>query len=164
MDRTTSTARAVLSLTVWALAGLAASGCVTVEPPPAPPAGGSRPEPTADSLIVQGPAREALRAAPDESGGTPSPAPPPPGGPPPPPGPPLTAAAERIRPAAPVTTDAPAPATASLPAPRPRRAPTPPRVGVPPDVCGLSEVYGGWRPESTQSQICRRVYGRITGR
>ncbi|ANW21231.1 hypothetical protein BB341_24995 [Streptomyces clavuligerus] len=168
VDRTTTTTKAVVSLAVWVMAQLALSGCVTVEPPPSgPPPRGGRPEPTADARIVQGPAREVLRAAPDEpvdppppdsaAGGT-APLPPPP-----PPAPVPAPAAERVRPPTAAGVRG-APRTLPRPAPRPRRVPAPPRVVLPPDVCRLGEAHGGWRRESAQSRACRQVYGRLTGR
>ncbi|WP_223773394.1 hypothetical protein [Streptomyces sp. 135] len=49
------------------------------------------------------------------------------------------------------------------PPPGPTRAP-PTRPSLPPppatDVCALGEAYGGWRPGSPESDICRNVYGR----
>ncbi|MER6915840.1 hypothetical protein ABT354_29550 [Streptomyces sp. NPDC000594] len=168
------TARTVFSLAAWALAGLTATGCVTVGRAAGPPPGDGRPEPTAGARVVQGPGWEALRAAPEEGavssppdstgpqGAREAPVPPPP-----PPGPEAGPPAARARPAAPpaaVPTAGRGPRPAPRPVPRPRRTPPAPAVGVPPDVCGLSEGLGGWREGSTQSRFCQGMYERILGR
>ncbi|MFI6106588.1 hypothetical protein [Streptomyces sp. NPDC051310] len=146
-------------LTAVAMAA-AASGCVSVQPPPgtgrvAPEA--SRPVPDVAPQIVEGPAREALEAA----------LPPATAAPPRPP----AAKPGRTEPGtgggAPRDDDRP-PRPPREPAPdRPRerlpqvRPPAPPSVPVTvPDVCALGEDYGGWRPGSPESRICRGTYRR----
>lgn len=155
MHRSTTTTTAALLVSVAVSA--TASGCVSVERPPrsapaattaAPAAprtdGRSRPQ------IEQAPAREALVTA----------------------GPPRSPASRS--PAAVARTSAPAPRPEQPqpqpppvrrpPAARPDAGATRPAPSLPPppatDVCALGEAYGGWRPGSPESDICRDVYGR----
>ncbi|WP_432068038.1 hypothetical protein [Streptomyces sp. C10-9-1] len=154
MQRTRTTAKALVGLAV-----LATAGCVTVEAPrnPGPTAPvattGIPPGPSVEPLTLQGPAREALEAAlPD-----PVPAPPPPpqkAGPAAPPGPAEPPPVREPGPARPHT-------------PRPPAPPEPTAVelgrlaeGGAAEVCALGREYGGWLPDSPQAHICGRVYGQ----
>ncbi|MET8829416.1 hypothetical protein ABZX40_26180 [Streptomyces sp. NPDC004610] len=164
MHRTTTTATLLVTVAVAAL-----TGCTTVHRPsaPAPAATPVRPpvpEPdgSAGPQIVQAPAREALemigparpsadrRRAP---AGRPA-------------APPPSTSAPVPRPKTPRAT--PRPRTPA-PAPRPTRGPT----ALPgladsigrdvrrrTDVCALGRQYGGWGPNSPESRICERTYGR----
>ncbi|MEO3977435.1 hypothetical protein [Streptomyces sp. CAU 1734] len=150
MHRTTTTARTVAGMAVWAVSGLTLLGCVAVEPLPGPAIPGGRPAPASESRVIQGPGREALTAPP---GGPASAAP---AGAPPE----RTAAGREHRPPAPRNAERPAVRPAP---PAPRARAKPPRLPLPritpaaPDVCGLSEAYGGWRPGSPQSNLCRKA-------
>ncbi|MFD4572433.1 hypothetical protein ACFWNK_05465 [Streptomyces sp. NPDC058417] len=156
MQRTTTTATLLLTVTVSALAG-----CVTVQHPPAPGASGTpaqpsvpRPDGRAGTRVVQAPAQEALeRVAPERRAAT---------------------VVAPTRPAAPPSTAPPARSHRAAPAPaaphRGRR--THQDVRVPDadgireevrrttDVCALGEQYGGWRADSPEAVICGETYGR----
>ncbi|MEV5987650.1 hypothetical protein AB0L85_21985 [Streptomyces sp. NPDC052051] len=152
MHRTT-TATLLVTVAISAL-----SGCVTVQRPtvPGPPPARSsplapHPDGSAEPRPVQAPAREALDLV------EPSPAPSPP-----------TGARHTTGPASPATPTAPSHDPSAPPHRRP--GPRGPHIDVPPratariprnaDVCALGRQYGGWRPDSPESVICRRTYGR----
>ncbi|MFC3578231.1 hypothetical protein ACFOZ0_34240 [Streptomyces yaanensis] len=152
MHRTTTTATLLVTVAVSAL-----TGCVTVQrptapgPPPAPPLPAApHPDGSAQSRVVQAPAREALEMV--RPSQHPSPAPTP------------------HRPPLPTTA-----ATAGTPhrppaAPRPGHARPAPHSEAPPavseaipknaDVCALGRRYGGWQPDSPEARICGSTYGR----
>lgn len=145
MPPTTNAAITLGTLTFWAAAGLAVTGCVSVSPAD-PPRSGPATRTNAPSPvvvrphIVRQPAVESLDRAP-------GPAP-----------------SSSARPAAPPRPDRPAPPATgarTVPDDRPRRVPPrrPPALRVTPDavpdVCGLAETYGGWPPDSPQARICR---------
>ncbi|MCQ6555026.1 hypothetical protein NPS70_17785 [Streptomyces sp. C10-9-1] len=158
MQRTRTTAKALVGLAV-----LATAGCVTVEAPrnlgPTAPVAttGAPPGPSVEPLTLQGPAREALEAA------LPDPVP----SPPPPP--------REAAPAAPPGPAEPRPAPAPRPArPHTARPTVPPEPGAvdlgrlaeggPAEVCALGREYGGWLPDSPQARVCGRVYGQGAAR
>ncbi|MEW1547630.1 hypothetical protein [Streptomyces tsukubensis] len=147
MPRTTNATAALTALTVWAVLGLSATGCVTVAPqrsaePAPPPPASAPPPPVVHPQIVRQPALESLVRP---SGPAPSPS-----------------ASRTVRPAAPPPrTERRRPPTAAPERPR-HRPVQPPRRPVPavppgsvPDVCGLAEAYGGWSRNSAQARICR---------
>ncbi|MFB7114623.1 hypothetical protein [Streptomyces sp. NPDC056291] len=160
MHRTTTTATLLVSVAVSAL-----SGCVTVERPPASgpaaattPLSVPRPDGSAGHPAVQAPAREALERVgnPNHSATPAGPAQAPSAGAPP---------GER-KPPAPAHSPSRAPAHA---APRHPRPASPPRAQLPgtkhalppnADVCALGRHYGGWKPNSPESRICRQTYNR----
>ncbi|MFI1291867.1 hypothetical protein ACIQCF_22655 [Streptomyces sp. NPDC088353] len=158
MHRTTTTATLLVSAAVSAL-----SGCVTVERPPAPgPAAATtalsvpRPDGSAGHPAVQAPAREALEhigdprhsATPAEPAQAPS-AEAPPG---------------KRQPPAPAHSPSRAPAHAAPRHPRPASPPRTqlpgPKHALPPnaDLCALGRQYGGWKPDSPETRICRQTY------
>ncbi|HET6859117.1 MAG TPA: hypothetical protein VFH94_18780 [Streptomyces sp.] len=163
MHRTRTAAMILVGVAVSAV-----SGCVAVPPQPttAPPADPPRLSQDVQPQIVQAPALEALEAA-----LPPSPAP---------------SAPAPQSPAAAAQGETPQRAATARPAPaHPRQEPgsrsaTPPKgadplpralpslpLPIPPgaaagakaDVCALGEGYGGWRPDSPESRICRETYG-----
>ncbi|MEU8523426.1 hypothetical protein [Streptomyces sp. NPDC048577] len=157
MQRTRTAVRVLAGVAVAAL-----SGCVSVEArPPVPEPSGRTGHGVREAArqIVEEPAREALEAA----------LPPPPSTPPAP----APRASRRPRAATPEWRE---PGTGAakgepgrpdtLPG-RPGRPGTP-DIAQPPrkpprslaDVCELGERYGGWRPDSDQTRICRGTYGR----
>ncbi|MDX3593926.1 hypothetical protein PV749_22670 [Streptomyces sp. ID03-2B] len=153
MQRTRITAKLLVGLAVTTV-----SGCVSVEPGPAPPPYPEVAAPVQDVApqIVQPPAREALEVVPDPSRPTarpPSPAPP-------------AAASRRTGPAG----TAPPRKRADPPLARtPHRPPGVPSVTVPAlprvpgggtDVCALGRGYGGWPAGSPEARICSETYGR----
>ncbi|MEN8654324.1 hypothetical protein ABCR94_27950 [Streptomyces sp. 21So2-11] len=160
MHRTKTSALILVGVVVSAV-----SGCVAVQPRPAhaPPTEPPRLSQDVQPQIVQAPAREALDAV-----LPPSPAPAPPGGGAVREEPRRTAA---VRPAPAPPRQAPA-----APAAPPKAADRPPRIlpslpvpvpvpagavaGTGADVCALGEGYGGWRPDSPETRICRETYGR----
>ncbi|MFJ6983937.1 MULTISPECIES: hypothetical protein [unclassified Streptomyces] len=151
MQRTTTTATLLLTVTVSALAG-----CVTVQHPPAPGASGTparpsvpRPDGRAGTRVVQAPAQEALeRVAPERRAATvATPAAPPSPAPPPRP--------HRAAPAAPHHERRTHP-DVRLPDADALRD----QVRRTTDVCALGEQYGGWRADSPEAVICGETYGR----
>ncbi|MDN3296524.1 hypothetical protein QWM81_21225 [Streptomyces ficellus] len=157
MQRTRITAKVLATVAMAAV-----SGCVSVDPRPAPvPAAPETGRPASQDVapqIVEGPAREALEAA----------LPPPPAAPPRSP----STGAPRRPPAAAPSPDPPAAPRAERPPrlPSPERIrerlpefrpPSPPSIPVTaPDVCALGRGYGGWHPDSQEARICRETYGR----
>lgn len=149
------------------LAGVAVSavsGCVAVEPQPAPLPATEPPRLSRDVQpqilkppIVQAPALEALDAAlppkplPSATPRT---------------SPRETPAARRTAPPAPPRQAPPArPSPPKAAAQKPRALPgmdaLPPAPAAPQtDVCALGEGYGGWQPGSPEARICRETYGR----
>ncbi|MET7621392.1 hypothetical protein [Streptomyces sp. NPDC005408] len=126
---------------------VALSGCVAVEPRPAPPPPppNDRPAQVVEPQIVQSPAREVL-----EPPATPTPAAAGPG--------------ERPRPRPPEPGAAEPPARPHRKPERPGRPERPVKPAAPapvvrPDVCALGEGYGRWRPGSPEARICREVHG-----
>ncbi|MFJ5096697.1 hypothetical protein [Streptomyces sp. NPDC088557] len=159
MHGTRTTAKILVGAAVAALAGCVSVDAPSAPPSPAPATDSPRPAQAVAPQIVEGPAREALEAA----------------LPPPPP----STAPRSAPPAEPHRRVLPPRPEAARPAavpprrerPRPAARPTLPEPPVltglprtPPvsraDVCALGERYGGWRPGSDQSRICRGVYGR----
>ncbi|MFJ8792305.1 hypothetical protein [Streptomyces sp. NPDC102462] len=147
MHRTTTAAALLVTVAVSAL-----TGCVTVQrPPTAGPPGGTarsqpsapRPDGSAEPRVVQAPAREALEMV------GPSRRP---------------ERKERAAPSAPAATPSPGQSSSPRAHPHPRpRAGAPRRSRstlAPPDVCALGRQYGGWPPDSPESHICERTYGR----
>ncbi|MFF0225168.1 hypothetical protein [Streptomyces sp. NPDC004629] len=152
MHRTTTAAALLVTVAVSAL-----SGCVTVQhPPTAGPPGTARaqqsaprPDGSAEPRVVQAPAREALEMV------GPSRRP---------------ERKERATPSAPAATPSPRQSSSPRAHPHPHRTPVPrPRAdapersrptAAPPDVCALGRRYGGWHPDSPESHICERTYGR----
>ncbi|MGW0557812.1 hypothetical protein ACWDZ6_27150 [Streptomyces sp. NPDC002926] len=143
MHRTRIAAKVLVAAAAWAV-----TGCVAVEPRPAPalpppPPSGS-PAHVVEAQIAQGPAREVLE--PPSPAATPvarSAAPPPP---------PVAGQLPRERPE-----PRPAkPGTAKPPAPVP--APPAPSAARP-DVCALGEDYAHLPPDSLEARICREAYG-----
>ncbi|MFG2334417.1 hypothetical protein ACGFMM_33120 [Streptomyces sp. NPDC048604] len=162
MHRTRTTTKVLAGMAgVVGVTVAAVTGCVSVEPPAAPPvpapAGVELPAgPAEPQVVVEAPAREALESVdPPERAVAP---------------PPRRKAAERDR-----------GGSQEHEADRPRRLPhqrdwTPggrPPVVLPPvlpklpvrpprsrgQVCDMGEKYGGWGRGSDQSRICRDTYG-----
>jgi hypothetical protein len=157
VHRTTTTATLLVTVAVTAL-----SGCVTVQRPPLPvpsaaaPSRPPAPRPDGEGRpqIVQAPAREALdMIGPSRSAQ------------------PRTPQRHRSPESEPAPVDRPvAPRSHPRPVrpePRHRRQPG---IEIPDvtrsvpksqaDVCALGKRYGGWRPDSPESVICRQAYGR----
>ncbi|MFI9601065.1 hypothetical protein ACWEQ7_32245 [Streptomyces sp. NPDC004069] len=160
MHRTTTTATLLVSVAVSAL-----SGCVTVQRPPAPgpaaattPVSGTRPDGSAGHPAVQAPAREALERIGDPRH---SPAPATPSREPSAPAPP-----DKAQPPSPAHSPDRPPAHAAPRHPRPAYPPRaqPPGAhhALPPnaDLCALGRKYGGWKPDSPETRICRQTYHR----
>ncbi|MFJ2113009.1 MULTISPECIES: hypothetical protein [unclassified Streptomyces] len=137
----------------------AVSGCVSVEPRPAPgpvtrpEAADATPAPVGTaSRIAQAPGREALEAVPP----VPAPEPTPSG----------AAEARRAAPAPAPAAGLPAPTGPPAPAPWQRSDERPverppaalPSVSTVAGLCALAETYGGWSKDSPQAQVCREAY------
>ncbi|MFG1668491.1 hypothetical protein [Streptomyces sp. Y7] len=168
MHRTTTTATLLVTVAVSAL-----GGCTTVQRPPASPAptAPSRPQVPGpgvhtDPKVVQAPAREALTLvepsrspAASPSGARPASPPPPPARPTPPPTRSHSSGGHREErePGRPHSgahahqQDVPAVPDVSQSLPKEAQGNS--------DVCDLGRKYGGWRPDSPESQICDRTYG-----
>ncbi|UFQ14370.1 MULTISPECIES: hypothetical protein [Streptomyces] len=151
---TTTTAALLVSVAVSATA----SGCVSVERSPRPATAPTTASPSAPRTdgrsrpqIEQAPARDALVSM----------------------GPPRRPAPQNPAPVTRPSTPAPRseqpqpkpkpPPVRRPPAARPDARATRPVPPLPPpttDVCALGEAYGGWRPGSPESVICRDMYGR----
>ncbi|MFE7130426.1 hypothetical protein ACFVIM_06185 [Streptomyces sp. NPDC057638] len=146
------TARAVVRTLALTLSGLAAAGCVSVDPVPptsAPPRQ-SPPPPRSAQQLTQGPAQETLGS------GTPAPS-----------------ATRRDATTEPHhrhgRTDGGdgggelprAPWSQRDRVPAPRTPARPPLDGA--DPCALGERHGSWSADSVQSQICREIYRRARG-
>ncbi|WP_079144340.1 hypothetical protein [Streptomyces agglomeratus] len=171
MHRTRTTVKILMGVAVSAVSATV-TGCVAVEPAPSPaavPRADAAPLPGGQDVqpqIVQAPARQALDAAlqpPEKAAPREEPreapavrqtaAPKPPGRPAAKPAPPPA----RPAPAVPV---APAPPEVAVPVPRVVPSLPAAATGAGADVCALGEGYGGWRPGSPESRICRETYGR----
>ena len=160
VHRTTTIATLLVTVAVSAL-----SGCVTVQrpavpgPPPTAPSRPEAPRPDGDGepQIVQAPAREAL----EMTGPSPSAEP----GTPQRHGPATDAPARAGKPPAPRSH----PHHPRPPQPKPRHSGSP-KIDLPDvtksvpknqsDVCALGRRYGGWRPDSPETVICTKTYGR----
>ncbi|MGW4872715.1 hypothetical protein [Streptomyces chartreusis] len=168
MHRTTTTATLLVTVAVSAL-----GGCTTVQQPTAPgtPSAPSRPTVPGpgvhtDPKVVQAPAREALTLVdpsrrPDaEPSDAHSASPTPPSRPTPPP--PRAHSPEghqdRREPGRPHSDDR-GPERPAAPAPELSQS-LPEEVRGNGDICELGRKYGGWRPDSPESQICDKTYGR----
>ncbi|MFC5218020.1 hypothetical protein [Streptomyces coerulescens] len=170
MHRTTTTATLLVTVAVSAL-----GGCTTVQQPMAPGAPSAPYRPpvpgpgvATDPKVVQAPAREALTlvdpsrspdASPSDAHPA-SPTPPSPARPTPPP--PRSHSPEDHRehrnPGRPHS-DTPGPQQPAAPVPDVSQS-LPKEVRGNGDICALGRKYGGWRPDSPESQICDRTYGR----
>ncbi|MEV3988191.1 hypothetical protein AB0J57_04725 [Streptomyces sp. NPDC049837] len=164
MHRTRITAKVLATVAVAAV-----SGCVSVDPGPAPvPAAPEASHPAGQDVvpqILEGPAREALEAALPP---TTAPAPRPPSASPssPVPGDDARRAPAAAPPAAPRTAPL-ADQPVRLPSserirerlPRIERPAVPSVPDTVPDVCTLGRSYGDWAPDSRQARICREAYG-----
>ncbi|MCK8678503.1 hypothetical protein [Streptomyces lichenis] len=162
----------ITTMALSALALAAVAGCVSVDqgatPPPSGP-GGSQAHPADGHRSppipppVEGPAQEALEAAPPA---TPSRTAPPAAATAPRAQPPAAAPAARrhrdgddSRPGRPGKR----PSADRIRAPRPQAdppaVPTAPVTDLVPQVCALGGTYGGWPTGSPQARLCREAYG-----
>lgn len=143
----------MLLLGVAAVGGVPA--CVAVAPGEGPGTGSVRGAPArADPgpRITQPPAHAVLEATGPSRRPVPGPVPPPSD-------PPRRPAAAPV-PARPAPSAAPAPSVPRVPAVLPGLPALPPLPEPGAGPCALGERYGDWAPDSAQSRLCDRVYGR----